>query len=116
MLSHLLFGWAACTLGLWLAAHVLRGVRLTSFSDAIWAGALVSVLQWALTGPIFVALGIGTLGLGFLLGFITRWIASAFVVMIASALSSRLAVTGFMNALVTALIIAATSSAVRWLW
>jgi uncharacterized membrane protein YvlD (DUF360 family) len=115
MLLHLLISWATSTLGLWAASFVLRGVKLHSFQDALWAGALLGILQWALTGPLFVALGIGTLGLGFLLAFLTRWIVAALIVMLASKLSSRLSVDGFFSALVTAFIVSLTGSVVRYL-
>jgi len=115
MVMELLIGWAATTLGLWLAANVLRGVRLASFGDAVWAGALLAILQWALSGPLFVLLGIGTLGLGFLLWFITRWIVAALVVLLTSRLSSRLSVDGFITALLTALLVSVTGSVVRFL-
>jgi uncharacterized membrane protein YvlD (DUF360 family) len=116
MVSHLLVGWASATLGLWVAGNMLRGVRLASFNDALWAGALLAVLQWTLTGPIFVLLGISTLGLGFVVWFVTRWVAAALVVLLASKLSSRLQVQGFGTALLTSLIITAMGSLVRWLW
>jgi putative membrane protein len=114
-MSNMLATWAACTLGLWAAGNILAGVRLKSFVDAVWAGALLGVLQWAFSGPLFVLLGIGTLGIGFLLAFITRWIVSALVVLLASKLSSRLEVEGFIPALVTAFIVAAAGAAVRQL-
>ena len=114
MVSNILVSWAASTLGLWVAAQMLRGVKLASFQDAIWAGALLGVLQWALSGPIFALLGIGTLGIGFLLWFVTRWIAAALVVLLTSKLSSRLEVTGFWNALITSFIVALAGSVVRW--
>ncbi len=116
MASHILVQWASATLGLWVAGNVLRGVRLGSFGDAVWAGALLGVLQWALTGPLFVLLGIGTLGLGFLLFFLTRWVASALIVLLTSKLSTRLYVDGFGTALVTSLIVTVAGSIVRWLW
>jgi uncharacterized membrane protein YvlD (DUF360 family) len=116
MAMHILVGWASATLGLWIASNVLRGVRLSSFGDAVWAGALLGVLQWALSTPIFVMLGIGTLGIGFLFWFLTRWVAAALVVLIASKLSSRLEVRGFFNALVTSFLVAAMGSVVRWFW
>lgn len=115
MLIQLLVGWVTATLGLWLAANVVRGVRLRSIQDAAWAGALLAVLQWALSGPLFVLLGIGTLGIGFLLWFLTRWIVAALVVLIASRLSNRLHVDSFLSALITAFIVAATGTVVRWL-
>jgi putative membrane protein len=114
MVVAILITWAAATLGLWVAARVLRGVQLASFGDAVWAGALLGVLQWALAGPLFVLLGIGTLGVGFLLWFLTRWIVAALVVLIASRLSSRFEVRGFFNALVTSFIVAVMGSVVRW--
>ena len=114
MLATIVLAWLTATLGLYLAAQVLRGVRIRAFSDAVWAGALVAVLQWALTGPLFVLLGIGTLGIGFLFWFLTRWVAAALVILISDKLSSRFDVDGFWNALVTAFIIAAVGSVLSW--
>jgi uncharacterized membrane protein YvlD (DUF360 family) len=113
-MAAILVGWASATLGLWLASIMLQGVRLRSFGDALWAGALLGLLQWLLTWPLFILLGLGTLGIGFLLWFITRWIASALVILATAALSSRLEVRGFWNALVTAFIVAAAGSVLRW--
>ena len=115
MVIQLLIGWVTATLGLWLAANVVRGVRLRSFNDAAWAGALLSVLHWALSKPLFMLLGIGTLGIGFLLSFLTRWIVAAVVVLLASKLSNRLHVDSFVSALITAFVVAATGTVVRWL-
>lgn len=114
MLWNILLSWLSASLGLFIAAKVLDGVRLASPGDAIWAGALLGVLQALLGTLIFVLLGVGTLGLGFLLWFITRWVASAIVIMITAALSSRLEVRGFLTALVTAFIVAVTGSVVRF--
>jgi putative membrane protein len=110
----ILIAWLSATLGLWVASRVLSGVRLASFADAVWAGALLGVLQWALHKWVFIALGIATLGIGFLLAFITRWIASALVILLAARISSRLEIRGFFNALFTAFIVAAAGSVVRW--
>ena len=112
MAISILASWAAATLGLWAASKVLSGVHLASFGDAIWAGALLGVLQWALYWPLFVALGLGTFGIGFFLFFITRWVVSALVILLTAALSTRLTVRGFWNALVTAFIVAAAGSLV----
>jgi uncharacterized membrane protein YvlD (DUF360 family) len=113
MLANILISWAAAALGLWIAARVIKGVTLESFGDAIWAGALVGVLQWVLTGPLWVLLGVGTLGIALLFWFLTRWIIAAIVILIASKVSSRLDVSGFFPALITAFIIAAAGIVVR---
>jgi uncharacterized membrane protein YvlD (DUF360 family) len=115
MLTHFLIGWIASTLGLWASAQLLSGVRVASLGDAAWAGALLYVLEWLLSGPLFVALGIGTLGVGFLLWFVTRWIVAALVVGLTSRLSDRLDVDGFWNALLTAFIVSLSGSFVRYL-
>jgi uncharacterized membrane protein YvlD (DUF360 family) len=116
MNTGVIMGWLTASLGLWIAAQVLRGVRLRSVADALWAGALLFVLQWAFHWLVFVVLGIATLGIGFLLWFVTDWIASAVVILLADKLSSRFEVDGFFNALVTAFIVAATGSVLHWLW
>lgn len=115
MLQSILLAWLSASLGLWVASRMLADVQLASSADALWAGALLGVLQALLTTPIFVLLGIGTLGIGFLLWFITTWIASALVIRITAALSSRLTVNGFMPALITAFVVSLAGSVVRWL-
>jgi uncharacterized membrane protein YvlD (DUF360 family) len=112
MLIQILLSWATAALGLWLASQMLSGVRLKSLADAVWAGALLGVLQWVLYWPLFVVLGLGTLGLSVVLFFITRWVVSALVILLTSSLSSRLEVKGFFNALLTSFIVAATGSVV----
>jgi uncharacterized membrane protein YvlD (DUF360 family) len=114
MLTGILTGWITATLSLWLAAQLMPGVRVASFVDAIWAGALLGFLQWALYWPLFVLLGIGTLGIGFLLFFITRWVVAAFVIMLTASLSKRLEVDSFWWALLTAFVTAATGSLIQW--
>ena len=115
MLMQILLSWLTAALGLWLASNMLSGVRLRSLGDAIWAGALLGFLEWLLYYPIFFVLGVGTLGIAFVLFFITRWIVSAFVIQLTAALSSRLEVRGFFSALLTAFILAATGSVVDML-
>jgi uncharacterized membrane protein YvlD (DUF360 family) len=112
MLIQIGLSWLTATLGLWLASKMLSGVQLQSLGDAIWAGALLGLLQWLLYWPIFLVMGVGTLGLSVIFFFITRWIISALVILLTSAFSSRLEVRGFFNALLTSFIIAATGSVV----
>ncbi|HEX5661651.1 MAG TPA: phage holin family protein [Polyangiales bacterium] len=115
MLQSILFAWLSAALGLWVAAKMLPSVRLRSDADAIWAGALLGLLQALLTTPLFILLGLATLGIGFLLWFITTWIASALVIRITAALSSRLDVDGFLPALITAFVVSLAGSVVHWL-
>lgn len=115
MLISILLAWLSASLGLWISSKLMSRVRLASFQDAIWAGALLGVLQWLLTIPIAGVLVLGTLGIGLILWFITRWVVIAIVIKITAALSSRLEVDGFLPAVVTGFIIAITGSVLRWL-
>jgi uncharacterized membrane protein YvlD (DUF360 family) len=111
---ELVLGWLSASLGLWVASKALSGVKLASFGDALWAGALLGVLNWALHWLIFVALAVATFGIGLLFWFVTRWVASAIVILLASQLSSRLKVDGFLSALITAFMVAAAGTVLRW--
>ena len=116
MVGNIIIPWLGASLGLWVAAQTLRGVRLSSAGDALWAGALLALLNYFLYWIIFGLLGIVTLGLGFLFFFITTWIASAIIIKITAGLSSRLDVDGFLNAVLTALFVSAAGTVVRWLF
>lgn len=115
MIGSILIAWATATLGLWLSAKLLDGVRLASLGDAVWAGALLGILQWALKWPLWTIFGFGTFGLAIVFFFITRWIIAAVVILITAKLSSRLEVDGFWNALFTAFIVAVTGSVLQWI-
>lgn len=115
MLQGILLAWLSSALGLWVAAKMLPSVRLSADVDAIWAGALLGLLQAVLTTPLFILLGFATLGIGFLFWFITTWIASALVIRITAGLSSRLRVDGFIPALITAFVVSLAGSFVHWL-
>jgi uncharacterized membrane protein YvlD (DUF360 family) len=116
MITNIVIPWMSAALGLWVASKTLRGVQLGSAGDALWAGALLALLNWLLHWLVFVVLGIATLGIGFLLFFITTWVASAIIIQLTAALSSRLRVEGFVNAVITALFVAGAGVVVRWLF
>ena len=69
--------------------------------------ALFGVLNWALGWLIFGALGVFTLGLGFLLVFVTRTVVNAIVLKMTDALSSSLSIDGFGHALLGAILMSA---------
>jgi uncharacterized membrane protein YvlD (DUF360 family) len=96
-----------------VADKVLDGFRVEGdWKSYALIAALLGVLQFLLGWLIFVVLGIVTLGLGFLFSFVTRLVVSAIVLLIADRLSSRLVVRGFVPALLAAVIISLTGSAV----
>ena len=113
MVTSILISWLGASLGLWIAGQALRGVRLTSFGDALWAGLLLGVLNHFLHSLLFFLVGVLTLGIAWLLGFITTWFVSAAIILLTAKLSSRLDVKGWFSALITAFLVAGATSLVR---
>ncbi len=59
---------------------------------------------------IYLAIGIGTLGIGFLLAFVSRLVATALVLQVVGALTSRLEVKDFETAFLAAMVMSVTAS------
>ncbi len=101
---HLLLSWLVLSVSFWITAAILPGFQVKSFGGAIGVAALFGILNWLLGWFIFVVLGIATLGLGFLLAFITRWIVMAVLLKLTDALSSNFKVKSFGTAVIGALL------------
>ncbi|HEY3450188.1 MAG TPA: phage holin family protein [Myxococcales bacterium] len=100
----LLLSWMVLTVAVLVAAAVVPGFKVRGAGGALIAAAIFGVLNWLVGWIIFVALGIATLGLGFLLAFLTRWVVSAIVLKMTSGLTDKLTIRGFGSALVAALV------------
>lgn len=101
---HVLLSWLVLSLAVWLTAMVLPGFEVRGFKGAIVVSALFGLLSWGLGHVLFFVIGIGTLGLGFLLAFITRWFVTALLLKLTDALSESLKIESFKTAFVGALI------------
>jgi putative membrane protein len=109
----LLISWLTVTLGLWVSHKVVSGFRITgSWVSFLLIGAVVGILHFLFGWFIYGALGIATLGIGFLLGFITRLFVTAIVLKLADWTSSRFKIRGFAPALVAACVLALISTGV----
>lgn len=102
----LLATWIVTAFALWLSARIVPGVRVTGFVPALGISAVYGIASWLVGWLFFVAIGIATLGLGFLLGFVTRLVVSAIMLKLTDALTDSLEIRGFTPALATAAIIA----------
>lgn len=115
MLS-ILISWLVLGAALLLTAQVLPGFQLTGG----WRGAAVvsvifGIINWLIGWLLFVMLGIVSLGLGFLLAFITRWIVNALLLRLTDAVSDRLNIESFKTALIGALLISLFGTIGQWL-
>jgi putative membrane protein len=112
----LLVSWIAVAFGLWLADKLLPKFTITGdWKSYAIVAALLGVLQFLLGWLLYVVLGIATLGLGFLFGFITRLVVSAIVLLIADKLSRRLTIDGFVTALLASVVVSLTGSVADFL-
>lgn len=96
---HLLVSWLVLSLVVLATAALLPGFRVRGFSGALVVAALFGVLNVLIGWLLFVAIGIGTLGIGFVLAFITRWVVNAILLKIVDAMTDRLKIDGFRWAL-----------------
>lgn len=101
----LLVSWVALTLAFWVASLLLPGFKVkggvaSHFVVSAVFGTLSFFLGWAL----YTAIGIGTLGLGFLLSFVTRLVVATILLIATDKLSSRLKIDKASTAFVAALI------------
>ncbi len=111
---HILITWAALTLAMWVAASLLPSMEIRGgvASHALVSGAFGLLLFF--TGWAFhFLLGVVSLGLLFVFGFVARVIVGAIVLKITDAFSTRLRVDGFGTALLASLIISMVGSGVE---
>lgn len=90
-----LISWLVLTAAVWVTSAVLPGFRISGgLGGALTVAALFGLLNWLLGWLLFVAIGIGTLGIGFLLAFLTRLVVTAIVLKIVDSLTDRLTIDG----------------------
>jgi putative membrane protein len=110
-----LLSWLILSFAVWLTAMLLPGFHVKSFGSAIVVAALVGVLNFLLGWLFFAVFTIATLGIAWLLAFITRWIINAIILKIADAMTDRLDIDGFGWALAGALMMSAIGTLGEWL-
>jgi putative membrane protein len=101
---HLLLQWLVLSLAFWLTAKVVPGFHVRSLGDAIVVAAVFGVVNFLLGWLLYVVLGVGTLGLGFIFSLLTHWVVNAILLKITDGLTHRLEVRSFGTALIGALV------------
>lgn len=112
---NLLLSWLVLSLAVWLTSAVLPGFHVRDFKSAILVAALFGVLNFLIGWLFFVLFTVATLGIAWLLAFITRWIIDAIILKIVDSMSDRLTIDGFGWALGGALLMAAVGTVAEWL-
>lgn len=111
----LILSWIILSLAFWLTAVALPGLHLKSFGSAFLVAAIFGILNALLGWLLFTVFAIATLGLAWLLAFITSWIINAIVLSLTASLTDRLKVDGFKWSLLGALMISVVGTLAEWL-
>src|SRR5690606_18571137 len=72
-----LISWLVLSVAVWITAAVLPGFHIKSIGSAVLVAAIFGVLNFLLGWLLFAVFAIATLGIAWLLAFITRWIINA---------------------------------------
>lgn len=103
----ILGSWLILTISFWIASAILPGFHVKGFIGALRVAALFGLLNWAIGWLIFGVIGVLTLGIGFLLVFITRTIVNAVLLKLTDVFSKSLTIDGFGHAVLGALLMSA---------
>ena len=101
----LLITWLISSAAVWLTAQILPGFTVKGFKGALVASAVIGLLQVLIGWLLFFVIGVGTLGIGFLLAFITRVVVTAILIVLTDKLTVSLKVNSFGTAFVGAILI-----------
>lgn len=111
----LLLSWLILTVAVWLTAMLLPGFHVKGFGSAIVVAALIGVLNFLLGWILFAFFTVATLGVAWLLAFVTRWIIDAIVLKLVDGMTDRLSIDGFRWALAGAFVMSVIGTLGEWL-
>ena len=111
----LLVTWLVMSVAFWLTAQLLPGFSVKGFRGALWVAAIFGVINWLIGWFLFGVIGIMSLGIGFLLAFLTRWLVNAILLKVTDAVSDTLDIKNFRTALIGAFLISIFGTAGQWL-
>lgn len=92
-------GWLILSAAIWGTAAVLPGVRVDSFGTAAAVAAVFSLLNFLFGWIVFIVIGVATLGIGFILFFVTAWVVNAIMLSVTDGLVKGFHIESFWWAL-----------------
>lgn len=108
----LLVSFGVLVVSLFVAARILDGMEVKGgLGNYVVVALLFGVTNTFLGPALYHAIGIGTLGVGYVLGFASRLAATAIVLKLVDAFTDRLRVKDFKTAFLAALLMSVTTSA-----
>lgn len=114
-LVQILISWAALTIAFGAAAWLLPGVRIKGgIGSHVVVAAIFGALMFVFGHALYLMIGLGTLGIGFLLGFLTRLVVGTLLLVVTDKLSKRLTVKDWKTALLAALIVSVVGAGAEY--
>jgi len=110
----LILSWLILSVAVWATAAVLPGFHVKDFKGAVIVAALFGLLNFVLGWLLFAVFTVATLGLAWLLGFLTRWIINALLLMLTDRMTDHLKIDSFGWALGGALVISAIAAVLQF--
>ena len=111
----LILSWLILSLAVWVTDAVLPGFHLKSPTSALLVAAIFGLLNFLLGWLLFAVFSIATLGIAWLLAFITRWIINALLLVLTDKLTDHLKIDSFGWALGGALVMSLVGTLGEWL-
>jgi putative membrane protein len=116
MMKELILSWLVLALSVWVATAVVSGVRVRGgLGSYLMIAALFGLLNVFVGKLLFVFIGVGTLGIGFVFAFLTRLVVDALMLKVTDALSDRLDIQSFGSAFFAALVMSGVGVGAEWL-
>jgi putative membrane protein len=111
----LILSWLILSVAVWLTAAILPGFHVKSVGSAVLVAAIFGVLNFLLGWLLFAVFTVVTLGIAWLLAFITRWIINAILLVLTDKLTDHLHIDSFGWALGGALLMSLLGTIGEWL-
>jgi putative membrane protein len=110
----LILSWLILSVAVWATASVLPGFHVKGFKGAVIVSAIFGLLNFFLGWLLFLIFTVATLGIAWLLAFITRWLINALLLMLTDRLSEHLKIDSFGWALGGAFVISVVATVLGW--
>ena len=111
----LLLSWLILSIAVWVTASVLPGFHVKGFKSALIVAAIFGVLNFFLGWLLFVMFTVVTLGLAWLLAFLTRWLINTLLLMLTDRLTEHLKIDSFGWAAAGAFVISLVGVVLSWI-
>jgi putative membrane protein len=111
---ELILSWLILSVAVWATDALLPGFHIKSPKSALLVAAIFGVLNFLLGWLLFAVFTVLTLGIAWLLAFITRWIINAILLVLTDKLTDHLKIDSFGWALGGALVMSAVGTLGEW--